>query len=149
MANTKENLKHEGINIGGDLKVYGDFIAPGAKKEVTFTGGRHYHGVPAPDQDIAEEEEAEDDRSHPAAEEDIVEELAPIFYHDKKVVRQFLKQIRGVKPTEVTKQVNILIREGKVSTKSCQKELWIVLSRHGLYGRTYQNWHNQINVKAR
>lgn len=46
MASTKENLKHEGINIGGDLKVYGDFIAPGAKKEVTFSGGRHYHGVP-------------------------------------------------------------------------------------------------------
>ena len=55
MASTKENLKHEGINIGGDLKVYGDFIAPGAKKEVTFTGGRHYHGVPAPNQTVEEE----------------------------------------------------------------------------------------------
>lgn len=71
MASTKENLRREGINIGGDLNVYGDFIAPGAKKEVTFTGGKHYHGMPAPSQESEEEEDhpADEDKPQPSGED--------------------------------------------------------------------------------
>lgn len=32
--------------MGGNINVYGDFLTPGAKKEVTFTGGTHYHNAP-------------------------------------------------------------------------------------------------------
>lgn len=48
MANIKKKLADAGISVGGDLKVYGDFIMTGATKEVHFHDGTHYHGMEPP-----------------------------------------------------------------------------------------------------
>lgn len=48
MANIKKKLADAGISVGGDIKVYGDFIMTGATKEVHFHDGTHYHGVQQP-----------------------------------------------------------------------------------------------------
>lgn len=114
-------------------------------KDSTFNGPV-YTCKPEDNNNATEGEPAEDDTPNPRGGEGIEEELLPIFFCDRKVVGKFLSQIRGAKPIEVVRQVNILIKEGKVSTKSCHKELWSVLSRHGLYERTYQNWHDQIKI---
>lgn len=45
MANIKKKLADAGISVGGDIKVYGDFIMTGATKEVHFHDGTHYHGI--------------------------------------------------------------------------------------------------------
>lgn len=49
MSTTKQQLDKEGLHVGGDINVYGDFLTPGSKKEVTFTGGTHYHNAPPKD----------------------------------------------------------------------------------------------------
>lgn len=51
MANIKKELADAGISVGGDIKVYGDFIMTGATKEVHFHDGTHYHGVQPPQED--------------------------------------------------------------------------------------------------
>lgn len=167
MASTKENLKREGINIGGDLNVYGDFIAPGAKKEVTFTGGKHYHGVPAPSQEPAEGEPAEDDTPNPSGGEDespdkmppsemepdgplatdsscLMKDLLPVFYGNEKEAEKFLAGISNMQPCEITRLVNDLVRKGVISQNWCKGDLWKILHAHGLYPRERRTWNKQV-----
>lgn len=59
MGNLKDELKKDGINIGGNINVYGDFLAPGSRKEVVFKGGTHYHGVPSVSKNNVETESAD------------------------------------------------------------------------------------------
>lgn len=55
METTKDNLAKGGISVSGDIKVYGDFIATGGHKNVTYKGGKHYHSVPQQQQAESQE----------------------------------------------------------------------------------------------
>ena len=41
-------------------------------------------------------------------------------------------------------EVNRLIREKKLSSVSCMKPLWQVMTTHGLYGKQYNTWNAQV-----
>lgn len=71
-------------------------------------------------------------------------ELLPLFWGDDKVVEEFLRNISGAKPVQVVAVVNRMLKERKLSEKSCHKPLWEILYKHGLYTRNLSNWNAQI-----
>lgn len=76
--------------------------------------------------------------------EALVEKLVPVFYGNREIVTEFLGRIKGAKPTDVTAEVNRLLKERKVSDISCNKVLWEILHENGYYPPTLSNWNSQI-----
>lgn len=76
--------------------------------------------------------------------ESLVDKLAPVFYGNRELVSEFLGRIKGTKPTDVTAEVNRLLKERKVSDVSCNKVLWEILHENGYYTPTLSNWNSQI-----
>ncbi len=75
---------------------------------------------------------------------EIVEKLKPIFYGDEENARKFLSGIQGMKPTQITEKVNLLVGEKIISELSRKRDLWTVLHENGLYGRSEANWNDQV-----
>lgn len=75
---------------------------------------------------------------------DIVNLLKPIFFGIESEARQFLSDIRGMRPSQVTEKVNILVGERKISTLSKGRALWKVLYGCGLYDKSETNWNRQV-----
>ena len=78
------------------------------------------------------------------ADETLVCKLAPVFFGNRELVAEFLRRIKGAKPTDVTAEVNRLLKERKVSDISCNKVLWEILHKNGFYTPTLSNWNSQI-----
>ena len=74
----------------------------------------------------------------------LVDKLAPVFFGNREQVAEFLRRIKGAKSTDVTAEVNRLIKERKVSDISCNKVLWEILHDNGFYAPTLSNWNSQI-----
>ena len=91
-------------------------------------------------------DKAAEDALPPCGDDDaaIVSRLAPIFYGIEAEARQFLHDIRGMKPTQVTAKVNELVAMRKISDKSHHRDLWTVLNGCGLYGKSEANWNRQV-----
>ena len=104
------------------------FAMPGATVN-QYPGATHVHGK-AP---VTEE-----------ADEALAEKLAPVFFGNRELVAEFLGRIKGAKPTDVTAEVNRLLKERKVSDISCNKVLWEILHENGYYAPTLSNWNSQI-----
>ncbi len=75
-----------------------------------------------------------------------IAKLKPFFFNMEQEAADFVSKIRGVKPKDVTAEVNRLLKERKVSDMSCKKPLWEILHQYGLYKCGISNWDNQINV---
>ena len=78
------------------------------------------------------------------ADEALAEKLAPVFFGNRELVAEFMGRIKGAKPTDVTAEVNRLLKERKVSDISCNKVLWEILHENGYYAPTLSNWNSQI-----
>lgn len=76
--------------------------------------------------------------------EELAEDLSSFFFGVQEEVEKFISAINGADPTDVTSRVNKLLREKKVSDKTCLKPLWEVLSKHKMYDRTYKTWTEQV-----
>ena len=76
--------------------------------------------------------------------EALADKLAPVFYGNRELMAEFLERIKGAKPTDVTTEVNRLLKERKVSDVSCNKVLWEILHENGYYTPTLSNWNSQI-----
>lgn len=76
----------------------------------------------------------------------IVEELAPIFYGNREEVAAYLGRIKGADATQVVQVTNEYIQAQKISARSCNKPLWEIHHKHGLYAKTLTNWNNQIKA---
>lgn len=74
----------------------------------------------------------------------IVERLLPIFYEEEDDAREFLNDIRGMKPTEITHHVRELVKGGTISDLSYHRDLWQVLHDYGLYDKSESNWNQQV-----
>lgn len=74
----------------------------------------------------------------------LLEELKPFFFGFEEEAKHFLKMIKGMNGQDITQLVNRLLREQKISNKSCLKPLWTVLNRHGLYNNAYSTWAANI-----
>lgn len=74
------------------------------------------------------------------------DQILPIFRNNLKHALDFLITIRGEKPSQITRDVCALVREGIIHPDSCKTPLWRALYNNGLYPCTESNWHDQIVV---
>lgn len=113
--------------------VHGDVIEAGGVKNVTqnfYDGTRPQEG---------------EDLRLPDEDEEILDQLAPIFFGIREDAAGFLGKVRTMKSTQITQLVERLVTAGTISDKSYRRDLWRVLHDHGLYKRSETNWNNQIN----
>ena len=78
----------------------------------------------------------------------MVGQLASVFWGSKeekeKEARSFLQQIQGMRDREITALVKKLVKERKISDRSCHRNLYKILFDNGLYTKSEQNWNQQI-----
>lgn len=70
--------------------------------------------------------------------------LLPIFFGNEKEVETFLRCIQTMKPREITRMVNGLVRKRIISADSCKGDLWQILHDYGLYNRLKRTWNDQV-----
>ena len=77
---------------------------------------------------------------------DIVEALKPLFYNNEKDVRQFLKEIVGMSPNDITDLVNRWVIDKRISDYGNSRKgvLWEILKEAGLYTKSRQNWNRRV-----
>ena len=82
----------------------------------------------------------------PVKEEDLTEALKPIFYNNGEDVRQFLKEITGMQPNNITDLVNQWVKDKRISDygNSRKGQLWEILKKAGLYTKSRQNWCRRV-----
>lgn len=95
------------------------------------------------------EKERKTQTTKPEKTEDVelIAKLKPMFFNDEKNVKEFLKNIRGTKPSFITSLVNEWVKEGRISSycDTRKGDLWKVLNDAGLYTKTKQNWCKQVH----
>ena len=72
------------------------------------------------------------------------EMLLPMFKGNRENLRQFFAEVRGLRPTQITAQVNEWVKDGRISKECTMKDLWSTLKKMELYGKTYQAWNKQV-----
>lgn len=73
-----------------------------------------------------------------------ISELLPIFMNNREAAAEFLQDIREAKPTDITKRVKLLVKEGTISEEMSHKDLYDILFKYHYYDRTLQNWNSQL-----
>ena len=76
--------------------------------------------------------------------EEVINQLKPMFYGSEEEAKAFLVSIQGMKPTQITDKVNQLVNEKKISDMSKHRDLWKVLHDCGVYERSESNWNMQV-----
>lgn len=76
--------------------------------------------------------------------ESLISELLPIFMNNREAAAEFLQDIREAKPTDITKRVKLLVKEGTISEEMSHKDLYDILFKYHYYDRTLQNWNSQL-----
>lgn len=76
--------------------------------------------------------------------DDLIEQLKPMFFGSEDEVRDFLDIVQDMKPKHITDIVNKLVLEKKLSELSCHRELYTVLHDSGIYQRSESNWNMQV-----
>lgn len=75
-----------------------------------------------------------------------IEELKFLFKNNREIIEQFLDQIEGLKPVQVTAVVNNHIKSVLINnTDASSKSLYDILNRHGLYDKLYPTWQSQVD----
>ena len=96
--------------------------------------------------DIYKEEPKDVAEKSQPLEEETVEKLKPLFYNNEDHVRQFLREIDGMPPNDITDLVNQWVKEKRISDygSSRKGDLWKILHDAELYPRTIQNWNRRV-----
>lgn len=76
--------------------------------------------------------------------EEVINQLKPMFFGSEEEAKAFLVSIQGMKPTQITDKVNQLVGEKKISELSKHRDLWKVLNDCGIYERSESNWNMQV-----
>ena len=76
--------------------------------------------------------------------DNIIIQLKPMFFGNEDEVKDFLINIKGMKPKNITDVVNRLVDEKKLSELSCHRELYKVLYDNGIYTKSESNWNMQV-----
>ena len=77
--------------------------------------------------------------------DEVIDNLKPIFYNDRKEALKFYKDIQGMKSTQITDLVNQLVKKGLIPFDRRKRDLWKVLNDAGLYAPSESNWNSQVN----
>ncbi len=77
---------------------------------------------------------------------DIIEKLKPLFYNNEADVRQFLNDIEGMAPNDITDLVNRWVTDKRISDYGNSRKgvLWEILNDAGLYTKSRQNWNRRV-----
>ena len=131
-----EHYQREEHNDKPFVKFMGDMAV--SKKNV----------APAHDMMVADYEEVDED-VEPIETEGmgLVDRLNPLFYNNEDDVRQFLKEIDGMKDNDITDLVNKWVKAKRISDYGNSRKgvLWGILHQAGLYKRTVQNWNRRVD----
>ncbi len=76
--------------------------------------------------------------------EEVVNQLKPMFFGSEEDAKAFLVSIQGMKATQIINKVNQLVGEKKISEMSKHRDLWKVLHNCGIYERSESNWNMQV-----
>ena len=76
----------------------------------------------------------------------IIEALKPLFYNNEADVRQFLNDIEGMAPNDITDLVNRWVADKRISDYGNSRKgvLWEILNDAGLYTKSRQNWNRRV-----
>ena len=82
----------------------------------------------------------------PMNEAEVLEKLKPLFYNNEDDVRLFLKEISGMKPSDITDLVNRWVKDKRISDYGNSRKgvLWEILTDAGLYTKSRQNWCRRV-----
>ncbi|MDE5739198.1 MAG: hypothetical protein K2H92_02660 [Bacteroidaceae bacterium] len=124
-------------------------VMPGAQMNGYVKEQHNYFGTVQRITDAEEKREGfdkvEESPANPdGQQQDIVNQLKPIFFGIEEDAREFLTRIQGMKPKQITDLVNQLVENKKISEVSCHRALWTVLHNHGIYMPTESNWNMQV-----
>ena len=91
-------------------------------------------------------EELKDERIEELKDERIEEKLKPLFYNNEAHVRQFLNEIEGMAPNDITDLVNRWVTDKRISDYGNSRKgvLWEILNDAGLYTKSRQNWNRRV-----
>jgi hypothetical protein len=80
------------------------------------------------------------------ADNEVVEALKPLFYNNEEDVRQFLNEIVGMAPNDITDLVNKWVIDKRISDYGNSRKgvLWEKLKDAGLYTKSRQNWNRRV-----
>lgn len=76
--------------------------------------------------------------------EELIEELAPMFFNDRDEARTFVRCIQGKKAHQITDTVNMWVRDKRISDLSRFRPLWQTLHDHNLYNKSESNWNKRV-----
>lgn len=91
-------------------------------------------------------EELKDERIEELEDAEIEEKLKPLFYNNEADVRQFLNDIEGMAPNDITDLVNRWVTDKRISDYGNSRKgvLWEILNDAGLYTKSRQNWNRRV-----
>ena len=150
------NLSEMGFNIKNN---YGPNIEVKDGGKLTLVQGKDgmWHTADVEEAEVVEELSADMDQEGVEEPEekvelgedavtDLVEKLKPIFFNNKNDVIQFLKEISGMSPNNITDLVNKWVQGKRISDygSSRKGDLWKILHDAKLYPRTIQNWNRRV-----
>ena len=77
---------------------------------------------------------------------DLLQDLKPLFYNNEYHVREFLKEIEGMTPNDITDLVNQWVKDKRISDYGNSRKgvLWGILYKAGLYTKSRQNWNRRV-----
>ena len=77
---------------------------------------------------------------------EVVEQLKPLFFGNEEEARQFLNDIEGMAPNDITDLVNRWVTDKRISDYGNSRKgvLWEILNDAGLYTKSRQNWNRRV-----
>lgn len=79
--------------------------------------------------------------------EAIVELFSYVMYGDEKNAKAFIESAKGRNDVEITDLVAQWVRENKISSTSCRRDLWRLLHAYKLYNGTESNYNTAMRNK--
>ena len=78
--------------------------------------------------------------------QDVLQQLKPLFYNNEDNVKQFLNEIDGMTPNDITDLVNQWVKDKRISNYGNSRKgvLWGILNKAGLYTKSRQNWNRRV-----
>ena len=130
------------IKMEGDEAVYREYAYPDVKGQETGSEVQEDR----PDESEEEQLLLTDNGEYIETDVSVEERLKPIFYNNEEDVRLFLKEIKGMKPNDITDLVNRWVTDKRISDYGYSRKgvLWDILSKAGLYTKSRQNWNRRV-----
>ncbi len=73
-----------------------------------------------------------------------VELLSHLMYESESNAKAFLEKVRGMRDTEIADVVAEWVKDNKISSKSCRRDLWRILHAAKLYDGTESNYNQAM-----